>query len=930
MAGNDNTIPPPVVDPTPVPVTVVHPPTVTNYDLDLLFPPIVNTALPSPAALDRVAPTRIGRQLVMRTAKPGDPLPYAFGRTVIRPTVIGADDSGEHLVIDFMWGVGPFQRVCNGIVPSSNPPGTWDHSVQFPDLGLKLISGSQFEHFTGTLDQPASSIMTALKGSYPSYPGIAHSIITMQEGWNLNMVGTCDAVMVIDPRVSFSFLTWTQNPALILADMLVRCGYSMDWDSVVDAADYCDEMVGDTGSEIERWKIAGVIHDRADLRSWVQAMSQYAHCFVDRVGNTIYLRPDKPRAHNHVVTKDDIVATIDNEGRVNSTARMKLRGEQNTVEGVRVNFDFHLRTLDAEFGTFDNPGKISQLRMPYWTASFPYLGSHAKRHAEEVYNKSQLEVEEFEFVTFDKGLERTVGDVGLVTYEPYDLDEQEMVVIAVTQEARGRWRLRYTQHSNDSYPETNYTDLDFPETELFNPYDPVPGPQPALDWEFNDDTTPQPYLTLSWTGVIWAYVKDYDVRVYAVGTPEETIYNSADDGYVPHESGFMTLDLSERFVEFGRTYQVDIYVRSIVNALSSEPGTDTTIVDILWDDVPLLASRFTTSSLNAQVTLDFRIGSIVTDDGLPFSACRYEPGFASATGMPVWRAYAPTVDGDTPAGKYVIKWDMVTLVSGGGDVLINDTSGQGGVWFDLLGQTIRISDTAADATVEHVIIDVTIAVDDGAGAPIAGTEHTKQCTLIAYKGAHDYVVRDRFSGASVVLTSHTPDEDDVGGGWVAHTGTFNTDGFHAVSTGNARAVIDAGLADVCIMADLEFASQDAGLIGRAQDADNYWELLVDNADQVDPVLKLNEVVSGTPTTRASVTLTGIGPMDSLSDQLLRLMFDGDDIYGSWGRADATPFFEVTYNSSSFNTETLHGIHSTHADIEWDTFMITTAEIGLLT
>lgn len=599
-------ITPPQVEPQPAPTVTVVNPTVQNYDLDALFPPttVTNSALPDPNALNKVAPP--SRQFVLRTPKPGDPLPYAMGRTIIKPSLLNADDSGENLVLDLMWGVGPMQRVANGIVPSIDDPNTWDHSIRFLDIGLVLISGSQFEHFTGTPGQPASSIMTALKGSYPSYPNIAHSVITMQPGWNLNISGVCDAVMVLDPRVSFSTVTWTRNPALILADMVIRCGYTVDWDSVADAADYCDELIGDTGAEIERWKISGVIYDRADLRSWIRAMQQYAHCFVDKVGSTIFLRPDKPRSPNHTVTKDDIVKR---------SARMRTRSMRNTVEGVRVTFNFQFTTLDAEIGAFDDPGTVTQLRMPFWAGSFPYLGSHAQRHAEEVFNKSQLEIEDFEFVTFDKGLERTVGDVGTITYAPLNLVDREMALVEMKQESRGRWRLRYTDHSNDVFPETNYDDLVFNQTEIQNPYAPVDGPEPDLNWEYNEDTSPQPILTLTWTGVTWAYVKDYDVRVFAVGSPEEIVYNSEDDGYVVHQSGVLFVDLSDHPVEFGRTYQADIYVRSIVNAIGSVPGTDT--VDVIELDNLIISSRDLThtswSTFGSGMTVTF--DQIGIDDG---------------------------------------------------------------------------------------------------------------------------------------------------------------------------------------------------------------------------------------------------------------------------------------------------------------------------
>ena len=565
MATGDKTSRPgPVVIDPKITAEVNLPPTVLDYDLDRLFPNIDNSALPDPDALNSVAASQTR---LMRTAKVGSPLPYAFGITPVRPTLIGADDTGESLVLDFMWSIGEIEQL-NGI-----PESGMNYVLYLPDQGFKDVSDPNlYEHFTGTSGQAASTIMTALKGSYSSYPGIAHSVITVGLDWDLNIIGFVKGVKHVDPRTSDpNVLVYTANPALILADMLTLCGYVMDWDSVADAADYCDEQVGNSPDPIsDRWTCSGVIYERTDLQAMIHTMAQYAHCFVDKSGSTFFLRPDKARASNHVATANDMMER---------SVRLKLRGLANTVDGVRVNFDNVETTMDAEYGVLTNPGTIAQLRMPYWKSPAPYAGNHAKRHAEEVWRKSQLGIESLEFISFDEGLNRTVGDVGTITNAAVGLTAKEMVLLDNKQIGPGRWQRKYTEYSDDVYQDATY-DTEYPSNEIYNPHFPPPGPTPALDWIYNEADPIQPILTLSWTGLSWAYIRDYFVRVYSSDDPPVIVYDTNVSGFVAHAAGTITLDLSAIPVLMGTTFTADVYVRSNVNAVGTVPGTAS--VTLAW------------------------------------------------------------------------------------------------------------------------------------------------------------------------------------------------------------------------------------------------------------------------------------------------------------------------------------------------------------
>jgi len=273
-------------------------------------------------------------------------------------------------------------------------------------------------------------------------------------------------------------------------------------------------------------------------------------------------------------------------------------------------------------------------------------------------------------------------------------------------------------------------------------------------------------------------------------------------------------------------------------------------------------------------------------------------------------------------------------------VLINFVSGTAGTWYELNDLFLGLDQTTQPSPLEaeHVILDVTVAANDGTGAPVAGTYRTKRVTLIAYKGVNEYLVNDTFTDTGGTnLTAHTPDLQAVSpGGWTVDTGTFTvgTSGArrHIVSGGDARAVIDAGTANASIKADVQIAQKDCGLIARRVDASNYWELFIDDADQTDPILKLNQVTAGVATTRASTTMTGQGPIATTGDRLMRLMCNGNNLHGValiTSTYDLDVLNEVEYTSTAFNTATYFGVHSTHADTQWDQVCITDLEVGLI-
>lgn len=286
-------------------------------------------------------------------------------------------------------------------------------------------------------------------------------------------------------------------------------------------------------------------------------------------------------------------------------------------------------------------------------------------------------------------------------------------------------------------------------------------------------------------------------------------------------------------------------------------------------------------------------------------------------------------------GEYVVMYDNITEHFGDDSATllqINNTSDPG-TWYDAANATIDVTDQTANSPQRKGQIyscDIHVAQDDGAGGPLAGTTVTKRCTFYAW--ADDpYVLYDGFSDTNGTnITAHSPDVDTTSNGWTALAGGMEIQSGRAVATSaNSISTFDPGVSDFACHAKVLSYDQDFALIGRVQDSSNYWQLLVEDADQSDPIVKLNEVSSGTPTTRASETLTGIGPLGSTNAVYLQLVFGGNDIVAKFGLMNffsnilgEDKYCKLTYTSTSYNTQTKFGIESAGTSTAWDQAFLT--------
>lgn len=186
-------------------------------------------------------------------------------------------------------------------------------------------------------------------------------------------------------------------------------------------------------------------------------------------------------------------------------------------------------------------------------------------------------------------------------------------------------------------------------------------------------------------------------------------------------------------------------------------------------------------------------------------------------------------------------------------------------------------------------------------------------------GGPTTLVSDTFTDTdTTVLTSHTPDIDDVGGGWSLSAGTIGTiDSNTAITGGNATRecyVIDAGAGSVSITADLRWyqnalvATHYNGIVFRVTGSTDYLF-----AGFNDTAFVLGKCVGGTYTAFDSSAFTPV--IDTW--YTIALTITGDDL-----SATLDGGYDVSATDTTSSGETVVGIISYRNRMRFDNFLVT--------
>lgn len=274
------------------------------------------------------APINGQRNIVAREAIP--PRRIAYGRVRIGGALIFQDNDNPTLYMLLALSDGEIDSLVSLYIGEQSVPLTGT----VPSTGTTYDGRLELELREGTASQTASALLTA---AFPTtltsdfrQRGVATLALALDWGDDATMHSTLwgngvtpsvvlDAALVVDPRVtgtspdSSTARAFSSNPALGVADALVRAwdlalSYDdVDWETVAEAADDCDEVVSYMSESLPIFEMAGVFQAGADLAGQLAGMlSAFGGALY--FDNGVYkLRADKARSSVWTITDYDII-----------------------------------------------------------------------------------------------------------------------------------------------------------------------------------------------------------------------------------------------------------------------------------------------------------------------------------------------------------------------------------------------------------------------------------------------------------------------------------------------------------------------------------------------------------------------------------------------------------------------------------------------
>lgn len=317
-------------------------------------------------------------------------------------------------------------------------------------------------------------------------PGVAYSVIRIdrnQMNGAPNFGGRIRGRKVYDPRQDSTnggsgsqrltdATTWTyaRNPALILADFLKAtdygCGLTLDWPSVIVAANANDALVG-TAPTQEPSRVADLILEQpSTLRDWKETLRTAAGCLIVESQNVAKLVPD--------VAGTPVAAYAHSAGNIVAISNLALPDPTQLPTVLDITYTDTTKTPWAQANTpaVYRPG--ADLGLIPWrrsTVPMPWIQSlsQAKRESVERMNKLWLRGLTFTLEVFNEGMVHTVGDLITVDYPEHGLNVLPVKVTSSTPSGSGGWLLQCQKEDAAAYssiveanPTTGNTQLPLP------------------------------------------------------------------------------------------------------------------------------------------------------------------------------------------------------------------------------------------------------------------------------------------------------------------------------------------------------------------------------------------------------------------------------------------------------------------------------------
>ena len=410
-----------------------------------------NLTIPPARSVNGAAAGAADRQLAVAGSRTVVPLTYGEDRIGARIlNVLPAGSGSTTLLVQCLWGFAGDSVLDVRLNDQALPPGatvtTYTGSQTTADSSLVSAFAAQSITYADTLNGYSYSVvalpMRSVEGSL--------SISARVRGRRLydpRKDSTVSGGAGVHRLNNAATWEWSDCPALADADFLANatygCGRTVDWVSVIAAANANDALVG-TPSEKRRTLGVSLVQ-AAPVAQIADALRAYAGCWHVPGPQGVRLVPD--------VDASPVATYSHDAGGILSIDALMLRDIGDAPTAVEVLYTdtrafpwregSAIATLSGAGTTL--PWRLSQVRLPGIQRY-----SQALREATERLNKLALQGIATAVEVFDGGIAIEEGDIIALTH-PVGLSARPFRVVAPAMVSPGRWRLALVEHSAAAY-----------------------------------------------------------------------------------------------------------------------------------------------------------------------------------------------------------------------------------------------------------------------------------------------------------------------------------------------------------------------------------------------------------------------------------------------------------------------------------------------
>jgi len=468
------------------------------------YPP--NTGVVSAGTINSATSQQPREWQLASIAAVGQVIPLVYGEYQVSAKYLDAFVYGSTIYLVILWALG----ACVGVqkITDSN--------------GDALPNAVTMRHYDGsqtTVDARLKTAFEAVK-KLPFNANLnrrAYSVFEIGTAANVdpsNFKADIKGMRLFDPRSATQSVDdpatwqWSDNAALCLADFISNTRYGwgkkLDWASVADAADYCDEIVGGN----KRWTLNYAIIERQSTMQLIELLRAYAHCWVKRRGDIVRLIPDRPGAVDFSLTQAQVIGT----------PQIVRRGVEALPTVVIVSYTDKTKQQEQDFPAYAHmPGTHEgTLRWAESKVTMPGINTYqeAMREATERLLKLQHGDTEINANIRDIGIELEAGDLVQIPHPTYPEGKIYRLTANPALIGAAKYKINGVEYQPEAYSNDVFLPPSIPDTTL-----PDPSHPPAVEnlqvverltriggvWTST--------LLVTWARPVWAYLLEYVVEI---------------------------------------------------------------------------------------------------------------------------------------------------------------------------------------------------------------------------------------------------------------------------------------------------------------------------------------------------------------------------------------------------------------------------------